>query len=217
MSSASRPLNPQQACRARWLAQNRCPNCGKPRAEGDTQTLLCAPCRARKNNRSNAYYAEQRAKNPPDFARAPDKPFRYGKTRLNNPRRITIELDEETYGLIHACRQYYCLSPAYEPYQVSAVIRRLLSLLPDIPGPIFASGFMPRRGANIGLLLCFMCDAENRARITAHQQATGGTFAQSVRACIQHAAQYAMTLPGEEAKRLLWPGYAELAPPAATG
>ena len=67
------------------------------------------------------------------------------------------------------------------------------------------------RGEACGLRLNFQCDAFNYARLTAYHASVGGTLSGVARDCIQHAAQYAMTLPGEEAKRRLWPGYAEIA------
>ena len=243
MPKPQTPRTPDQrrAYRARCISENRCANCAAPRAEGDTATLLCPKCRQRKNNGSNAAYAAARAQNPPDFSRStgPETPFRYGKTRLNAPRRITITLDLPTYEAIQYVRRNYCTSPAYQPYQVSEVIRRLLSLLPTPPQtpplsegqPAFdvsASnghpdvGFNPRPSPprpypapfqTSGLTLCFMCDAPNVARIKYYQTLHQTTLAHAVRACIKRASQIALSLPNETAKTLLWPGYADLAPP----
>ncbi len=219
-----KPRTPEQreAYRARLIAENRCANCAAPRPPGDNPTACCDKCRARKNNGSNKAYAQARAENPPDFARAPAQPFRYGKTRLDAPRRVTVTLDQETYDLIHACRRNYCLSPAYEPYQVSEVIRRLLTFYRADIHAKFANqaawqedtyarhAFGPRPFVPSGLTLCFMCDAPNVALLTATHETIGGTFAEAVRICIRRAAQIALALESEEAKRLLWPGYADL-------
>ena len=238
------PRTPDQrrAYRARLIAEHRCANCATPRAPGDTETHLCPKCRQRKNNGSNVAYAAARAQNPPDFSRStgPATPFRYGKTRLQSPRRITVVLDQETYGAIHACRRNYINSPAYQPYQVSEVIRRLLTLLPtppaslaspqsvpaaDTQAPLSASDRSSAFGYGTGrqkgpqrepdfqpanLSLCFMCDAENFARIAYYQTLHQTTFAYAVRACIKRGAELALALPNETAKALLWPGHADL-------
>ncbi len=198
---------------ARLIAENRCIACQKVREPGDTETRRCPLCRAKRNARDvPAQRAKRHAKQLPNFNRKPGQAFRFGKTRLDKPRPVVLELDEETYLHIKLCRQHYVFSPAYEPYQVGEVIRRLLSLLADAPGPIPAApqGRM-RRGERCGLRLNFRCDKANYDRIAAHQKECGCTLSAAVRTCIQHATNYALTLPDEEAKRRLWPGYAELA------
>ena len=205
-------LEKRRAYYAGLTTAHRCYHCLCYRAEDDLKTHLCPSCRERQNAKHRMKYAKKRALNPPDFARTPDTPFRYGKTRLDNPRSVSLVLDHDTYFWIQACRRNYCLSAAYEPHQVAAVIRRILDLLPEAPGEISTlRGMRLPSEAVSGFRLCFACDAENFARLTAHHKAAGGTFASAVRACICHAAQYAVRLPNEEAKRRLWPGYAELA------
>ena len=232
------PRTPDQrrAYRARLIAEHRCANCAVPRAPADTQTHLCPKCRQRKNNGSNAAYAAARAQNPPDFSRStgPATPFRYGKTRLQSPRRITVVLDQDTYQAIQHIRRNYINSPVYQPYQVSEVIRRLLTLLPNPPATLPLSeeqppfdvsaskghpdvSFNPRpyphrepgfQPANLSL--CFLCDAPNFARIAYYQTLHQTTFAYAVRACIKRGAELALALPNETAKALLWPGHADL-------
>ena len=213
----------RRAYRARLIAEHRCTNCTGPLPPEETR-LCCAKCRRKHYESHFARYCKNHAANPPDFARVPGKPFR-PRRRIDNSRRVSIVLDDETYFWIKACRGNYCLSAAYEPYQVSEVIRRLLRLLDAVPGPLVPPPFtrLPRN-TSCGLHLVFECDGENYARLSAYHQSVGGNFSSAVRACICYAAQYAVRLPivnqnlrDEEAKRILWPGYAELAPPSSEG
>ena len=203
----------RRAYRARCIAEGRCANCGaqrEPEDAADSRNLCCRACRKTKNKGSQRRYSARRKTQPPGLAfllADPDQPFRYGKTRLKNPRRVTVKLDWDTLEMFDRLRKNWIPTPDYQPYQVSEFIRRALSVLQNHDGPIHCNGRLRRRDSS-GLSVCFMCDEDNYALLQRQRDETGCTLPAALRDCLRHAARIlAFHTPNEEAKRLLWPGY----------
>jgi hypothetical protein len=180
----------RRAYRARCIAEGRCANCGRVRADDDRDTLNCHACRVSQNRDRARRRADQREANPPAFAWNDLRvPFRYGNIRLKNPRRVNLTLDIETLDYIDRMRVFWKMSEDYEPYLVSEFIRRMIPILQDYDGPMpCIRGLLPRRESS-GLQLCFLCDEDNWAVIQRHREKTGCSISTAVRVCLCTAGE----------------------------
>jgi hypothetical protein len=201
-------LSPEyrRAYRERCIAEGRCANCARVRADDDRDTLCCYACRLTKNAGSARRYADQREADPPRAVRADARAsFRYGKHRLKNPRRITLAISRDLLEMIDRIRKNWVLTPHYEPYLVSEMVRRILSVLQDRDDEIPCIGKLQREQGS-GLSLCFMCDEDNWAVLQRQRERTGCTLPAAVRDCLCYAAEIVLNeMPDTEARRRIWP------------
>ncbi|MBC8143492.1 MAG: hypothetical protein H7Y38_18845 [Armatimonadetes bacterium] len=199
---------PTPEYRRRCLAEGRCGSCAAKRAPSDTQTTSCRKCREHKNRRHNELYNQRRAQNPPvGISAAPNIPFSYGKTRLQNPRRIFVSCDRETMFAAEALMKHYRARPGYESYSVSKMLRHIITAPHDVIG-----GVVPPRPklppTFYGFLyLCFLADTPAWEVIERQRRATDATIADAVRALLINAerrflgAQFAVATGGRLLKR----------------
>lgn len=198
--------------RRRWLAEGRCGHCGAKRAEDDTETTHCRKCRDAMKRRYERRYARQRAAKPPFWAvpgADPGKPFKYGKTRLDQPRRLNIYMDEETHRAVAAlCARHYASDEGkdLEPFQMAHVLREAIKSHRDT-GNAYPRR-VPRRpqGAGEGKTLCFSVDAEAWEIIERQRLAFSAVFpytrTAAVRDLIVSAARPVLhTIPAPKVKR----------------
>ncbi len=190
--------------RKRAEEEHLCVWCRRAKLPENWPYRYCDACLEKNRARCLKRYADLREKNPPAYSRDGRKSFSYRKVHLKNPRSIICVLDYDVLELFDACRRNWVTSPHYEPYQVAAFTRRILSLLQgkEIPIPYYGE---LRKADSSGLRLAFLCDEDNYQVLTKQQERTGCSLCAAVRDCLRYAIEeILLKMPDKKAQEFLW-------------